>query len=47
MNTFTKIKNYRQRRAELTARRIVARRSYESPHEAARREMLLYSNRVM
>ncbi|HIW61344.1 MAG TPA: hypothetical protein H9881_02720 [Candidatus Stackebrandtia excrementipullorum] len=47
MSTFTKIKNYRQRRAELTAHRIVARRSFESPHETARREMLLYGNRVM
>lgn len=47
MKTLDRIKNYRQRRAELNAHRIVSRRSYDSPHEAARREMLLYGNRLM
>jgi|GEM_PF-3704467 len=47
MSTIAKFKNFRQRRAEQAAHRIVQRRSFESAHEAARREMLLYSNRVL
>lgn len=47
MNTLAKFKNYRQRRAELTATRIQQSRNARSANENARREMLLYTNRMM
>ncbi|WP_415648471.1 hypothetical protein [Stackebrandtia soli] len=46
MSTLDKFRNYRQRRSEMLAHRAMTRRELDNPAEAARAEMLLFSNRM-
>lgn len=47
MNTREKFRNLRQRRAEAAHQRAIMRQRVESSTDLARRDAMLYSNRLM